>query len=84
MRKIRLLIDVPVGRRHGLTKGREMDVARDECGGAGVFVHGDTGDEIGLFPFEFEDVLGLEPSNPPLGGWWTPICEIDGVETGVY
>ena len=33
MRRIRLLIDVPVGRRHGLTKGCELDVVCDECGG---------------------------------------------------
>ena len=92
MRRIRLVVNVPIGNQHGMTKGRVLEVVHDDRGeyvfvrgvrGA-VFVRSDDGGLMGLFPTEFEDVLGLEPTLPPPGGWWTPICVIDGVATGVY
>jgi len=85
MPKIRLLIDIPVDKRHGLTKGRVLELI--EADRPGNYVRSDAGVRMGIFLSEFEfvarDVVDLEPHETPLGGD-VPICEIDGTPTRYY
>ena len=58
--KIKLTIDIPVNDEHGLTKGRELEVIREEPStvdvGRGLIVLGDTGEEVKILAHEFEVV----------------------------
>ena len=58
--KIRLKYDLPVDPRHGMTKGRELEVVRTYKhrvrGDVKWTVRGDQGDEVGVFSREAEVV----------------------------
>ena len=59
--RIRLLVDLPVEEKHGMTAGRVIDVVRQQPGSdrEGIprwFVQGDAGEEVGVFPREAEVV----------------------------
>ena len=62
MAKIRLVIDVPVGKQHGMTKGRVLEVLERESESEpslrnrGAWVIGDTGQEVLIQAHEFEAV----------------------------
>ena len=58
--KIRLVIDVPVGKQHGMTKGRVLEVLERESESEpglrnrGAWVMGDIGQQVLIQPHEFE------------------------------
>ena len=58
--KVQLLMDLPVGKRHGMRKGRILDVYERVLGtgrgGVRVKVVGDLGELVGLLSHEFEYV----------------------------
>lgn len=59
--RIILLHDIPVAKENGLVKGREMEIHHLEewdgsRGSREYWVMGDTGEEVRLMPYEFEDI----------------------------
>ena len=62
MAKIRLVMDIPVGKHHGMTKGRVLEILERESESEpslrnrGAWVMGDIGQEVLIQPHEFEGV----------------------------
>lgn len=60
--RIRLVRDVPVHPKHGLTQGREFEVVsmntKGERGSFKLFVRGDEGVEVGVYMKECEVLSG--------------------------
>jgi len=56
--KIRLTRDVPVEPKHGMTKGRVLEVVRSTHpnGKGRPWVRGDAGEEVLIQPHEYEEV----------------------------
>jgi len=56
--RIRLLVDLPVEAKHGMTKGRVLDARPSDTYNFGVvwWVTGDTGEQVGVLGREAEMV----------------------------
>lgn len=57
--RIRLTQNLPVNSKHGATKGREFDAVRENAEGRSRvhwWIHGDDGDQVGVFFHEAEEV----------------------------
>ena len=52
--KLRLLVDIPVDAKHGLTRGKIVEQVEDERDG--TWVVGESGERCKLWPKEFEEV----------------------------
>jgi len=52
--KLRLLVDIPVDAKHGLTRGKIVEQVEDERGG--TWVIGDSGEKCKVFLCEVEEV----------------------------
>ena len=52
--RMKLIIDLPIAKEHGATKGREFEITRREAGrDAKVFFVGDAGEECAAFSREY-------------------------------
>ncbi len=54
--KVKLLVDVPVDPKHGMTKGRVLEVLGSVPGGSFVWVMGDAGEKIKVLGHEYQFV----------------------------